>query len=104
MDWNRDKVLRKGGEWLAAHFSVEENPVRGSRHHYYYLYALERAGMLYGTEKFGGHAWYALGARYLLGAQERDGSWGGTVDTCFAILFLRRATRPLVATKSAFAK
>ena len=38
----------------------------------------------------------------LLDAQEADGSWGfksdidsPVWDTCFAILFLRRATRPL---------
>ena len=36
-------------------------------------------------------------------SQGADGKWGdGTIDTCFAILFLKRATRSLgVATHSA---
>jgi hypothetical protein len=45
------------------------------------------------------HDWYARGARAILGAQQADGSWPGgqpVPDTCFAVLFLRRATRPLV--------
>ena len=54
----------------------------------------------------GTHEWYPEGAKALLASQKVDGSWGvgtvgenkvdrGTVDTCFAILFLKRATRPL---------
>jgi hypothetical protein len=74
-----------------------------------FLYGLERAAMLFGTEKIGEHFWYAEGAKALLEAQAEDGSWGKdtpdwfnrTWDTCFSILFLRRATRPLVATESA---
>ena len=75
------------------------------RQHFYYLYALERAGILYGTEHFGGRAWYAEGAKFLLETQKPDGSWREsdyagvapeTWDTCFAILFLRRATKPLI--------
>jgi hypothetical protein len=53
--------------------------------------------MLYGTETMGRHEWYAEGAAYLLKEQQVDGSWKpkdgtGAVDTCFAILFLKRAT------------
>jgi len=68
---------------------------------YYYLYALERAGIFVGTETLGAHEWYAEGAQYLLAQQKDDGSWlskgadHAIWDTCFAILFLRRATRPL---------
>jgi len=56
--------------------------------------------MLYGTDWIGKHNWYRDGAEFFLKAQRGDGSWageGGTAvwDTCFAILFLRRATRPL---------
>ena len=71
---------------------------------YYYLYAVERLGMLYDTGKIGGHLWYPEGAKVLLDAQKPDGSWDASLpktptwDTCFAILFLKRATRPLVAT------
>ena len=77
--------------------------------HYYYLYALERAAILYGTETLGRHVWYVEGANWLLDGQKPDGSWdvgdrqwapwNPVWDTCFAILFLKRATRPLVASE-----
>ncbi len=112
-DWKKDKGVDRGAKWLGDHFTVtenaKENPAQegfGASFHYYYLYALERAGDLSGTEKFGGHAWYLEGARYLLDHQNPDGSWkddteekgGKVVDTCFAILFLSRAT-PTISTK-----
>jgi hypothetical protein len=107
--WKKDENVLSGMSWLAAHFSVTENPLKKEHWHYYYLYGLERAGMLYDTDKIGAQLWYPVGANYLLGAQQADGSWGGldkrekggaAWDTCFAILFLKRATRRLdVATE-----
>ncbi len=111
-DWKKDICVRAGMAWLAQHFSVTENlgPTQHGGNpknfYHYYLYALERAGLLYGTEKIGSHLWYAEGAKVLLAEQKPDGKWEGsqwsnpTWDTCFAILFLKRATRPLVATES----
>ena len=100
-DWKREPSAVGSAAWMGAAFEVTVNPPkRGSFHHYYYLYALERAGILYKTKRFGSHDWYAEGAAYLLKAQNPDGSWPGTTNTCFAILFLKRATRPLVATPS----
>jgi len=107
-DWRKDKDVLAGLQWITKRFSVTEN-VGPPEHadgnvnwmYYYYLYALERAGILYGTEKFGEHEWYPEGANVLLDAQKPNGAWtskehGNAVwDTCFAILFLRRATRPL---------
>jgi hypothetical protein len=63
---------------------------------YYFLWSLERAAVAYDVEKFGKTDWYDWGADILLANQGRDGSWsnGGFVgppDTCFALLFLRRA-------------
>ena len=60
--------------------------------------------MLYDTALIGNHDWYLDGARVILAAQKPDGSCAEsgpatmrpTWDTCFAILFLKRATRPLV--------
>ncbi|MFK7740079.1 MAG: hypothetical protein AB8H80_07115 [Planctomycetota bacterium] len=77
--------------WLEVHFSVTENPNHGRGNHLYYLYGLERIGSLLQTELVGPHRWYVEGARHLVGSQ-RDGAWGGVNDTCFALLFLRRAT------------
>jgi hypothetical protein len=97
VDWKKDEAAVAGVLWLRDNFSVADNPQRGRQHHYYFLYALERAGRIYGIEKLGKHDWYHEGAGYLLDSQGEDGSWGNPVDTCFALLFLRRATRPLIA-------
>ena len=92
------KAMRDGLAWLGEHFSVTENPGWG-RFHYYYLYGLERAAVVAEVIYVGKHRWYAEGARLLVGAQERDGSWKtterggeGVVDPCFALLFLVRST------------
>ena len=103
-EWKQDRAVQDGMTWLAKNFSVTANP--GTPEHgggkpdymyFYYMYGLERAGMLYGTGKMGDHDWYKEGERALLAVQRLDGSWqGGSVrDTCFAILFLKRATAVL---------
>ena len=111
IDWKKDPAVASGLAWLTQHYSVTENvgppqerPAGTAEFYYYYLYALERAGILAGTETLGGHKWYLEGAKILVEAQSADGSWvhGGdwnkpSWNTCFAILFLKRATRPLVA-------
>jgi len=58
--------------------------------------------MLYGTEKFGDHDWYLEGAKSIVRSQKDDGSWGSNandekneIQTCFAILFLKKATRAI---------
>lgn len=91
---SRDSI-RDGLAWMQKHFTVTENPhhPRGA-HHLYYLYGLERMGMLTGTRWVGEHDWYREGADLLLARQDaaRRG-WGSNVDTSFAMLFLKRATR-----------
>ncbi len=85
---------RKAGlDWLATHFSVTKNP-NGGGHHFYYLYGLERMAAFAGLAKVGEHDWYAEGANHLIGRQLNDGSWSGSsaTQTCFAVLFLARAT------------
>lgn len=101
-DWREDKDILEGLQWMNKHWSVTENPEFGSKHYYYYMYGMERVGMLFDTEVIGSHKWYREGAEQLLKDQKDDGSWGAevvkarnVVDTCFAILFLRRATRRL---------
>ena len=108
-DWRKDRDVQEGLAWLSKNFSVAWNPglyehakAENSGHQlYYYLYALERAAILYGTEQIGKRDWYAEGSKALVGAQRADGTWaskeGGNEvwDTCFAVLFLRKATRAL---------
>jgi hypothetical protein len=110
-DRKTDASIRKGLAWIEKNYSITENigPCENSEgkpgaYLLYYLYALERMGILCETEKIGPHEWYPEGARMLLAAQNADGSWKVTQcpwvdpttwDTSFAILFLRRATRPL---------
>jgi hypothetical protein len=109
-DWKKNRELAQAIEWMSKNFSVAFNPgpyehagfeLNTSHQFYYYMYALERAGILYGTDRFGAQDWYAKGSRALLENQHLDGSWAGkdggneTNDTCFAILFLRKATRAL---------
>jgi hypothetical protein len=102
-DWKKDPVVKNGLTWLGKNFAIVDNPGRGKDWLLYYLYGIERAGVLYGTDKIGDHDWYVEGAKYLLDAQQGDGAWkvsgheNATWDTCFAILFLKKATKPLVA-------
>jgi hypothetical protein len=88
-----------GLHWLRAQWSVTQNPGSPESWLYYYLYGLERVGSLLDRQVFCGHAWYLEGARAIVERQARNGSWaqrgyGDEPDTCFAILFLERATSP----------
>ena len=91
---NRNKTddrIEAALRWLAQRFTVTRNPNGG--HDYYYLYGLERIGALTKREQFGPHWWYIMGAKHLLATQDKtDGNWGSVNDTCFSLLFLRRAT------------
>ncbi len=65
----------------------------------YFLWSLERVGVIYGLETIGKHDWYTWGSDALVDSQNDNGSWagqhypGGTeeLSTCFALLFLSRA-------------
>ena len=76
----------------------------GVGYHYYYLYGIERVGALSGRKEIGGKAWYPRGATFLVRNQQGDGKWVDTtcmnpkdvLGTCFALLFLKKATPPAV--------
>jgi hypothetical protein len=101
--FTNDPTVTKGVDWIGRNFSVNKNPNKTGFGFLYYLYGLERAGILFGSEKFGTHEWYPEGANMLLDSQRGDGAWitqdvfclRGIPDTCFAVLFLRRGTPPL---------
>jgi hypothetical protein len=58
---------------------------------YYDLYSLERAMMISKTEKLADRDWYRDGALFILANQALAGEWIDTTDTCFALLFLKKA-------------
>ena len=107
-DWKSDAKVKKGLDWLGSHLSYTQNPGGGAMWHYYYLYGLERVGQISGMKEIGGKDWYKGGAEWLIDNQKDDGHWeepsakptydalaDDVVNTCFAILFLRRATPEL---------
>jgi len=103
IDFRKDSAVLDGIAWLGKNFLVTNNPGRPDWFHYYYLYGLERAGMLSDNTRMGAHDWYLEGANLLLEQQQANGSWGveppkyhlPTWSTCFAVLFLKQATRRL---------
>lgn len=97
-----DQAIRDAVMWVERHWSMKGNPRSGS-YFYYYLYGLERVGDLQGTLKIGDHYWYNEGAEVLVKDQRENGAWQrpdthfpqDVLNTCFALLFLDRATPPI---------
>lgn len=97
--------IADGLMWLALHWTTEHNPTAAatSSYHILYLYGIERIGDYMGKPRLGGRDWFAEGAAWLLKHQTRDGKWDrpdvhrpyALLNTCFALLFLSHATRPL---------
>jgi hypothetical protein len=89
--------------WIYSRYTVRKAPNSRTLHYLYYLYALERAGILNRIRAYDKKDWYTDGAFVLLRLQRGDGCWdaglGPIIDTSFALLFLKRAVVP-VATKS----
>jgi len=97
--------------WLSKNFSVRSNPGDDPRPRnflLYYLYGLERSGRLTHQRFIGQHDWYREGAEWLIKEQDDlSGFWKGAglgendpqVGTCFALLFLSKGRRPVVAAK-----
>jgi hypothetical protein len=101
-DLSRDPAVRAGFAYLAGGVGQPLGP-RGrimpktqgyTQTGYYYLWSLERVGVGYNLRVIGNKDWYAWGAAILVASQESDGFWqheyGYVVDTCFALLFLKR--------------
>jgi hypothetical protein len=103
----RDAAVERGLAALGRALAGEEPAGKGGKNRvlagrglgnrdFYFLWSLERVGVVFGLEKIGGIDWYQLGADELVAAQRANGSWGkgaggGVVDTSFAVLFLSRS-------------
>jgi hypothetical protein len=95
-----EKGLRRLAEFIGQPLGVQRRG-RGPRPgiNPYFLWTVERVGVLYNLRHFADKDWYHWGAELLVDAQGGDGSWmvGGyhaavaTTDTSFALLFLKRA-------------
>jgi hypothetical protein len=62
----------------------------------YFLWSMERVGVIYGVDKIGGFDWYDIGSTALVRSQGNDGNWAlgsysAEVNTSFAVLFLCRS-------------
>ena len=99
-----DRAVEAGFAWIAKNFSVRLNPgfaERADNHWFYWLYCLERCCELQGVARLHGRDWYYEGGLQLLAAQKGSGSFrsghASTLQldsTCFAILFLAKASTP----------
>ncbi len=101
-DPSKDKVVigafRLLGAWVDALAQLDRPPRVNERSgkFYYFLWSLERVCVAYGVDKIGKTDWYDWGADVLLANQGPDGGWSNGLypngpDTCFALLFLKRA-------------
>jgi len=89
--------IRAAEAWMEAKFDAAHQAFGSNgwtpSYEYEYLWAVERWCGLTGRTKLGAHDWYREGAAYLLGEQGIGGDWNESLeDSCFALLFLRRAT------------
>ena len=88
-----------GYAWLAKHFTVRGNPpdsASWTSWHFYYLYGVERSCELRQIARLQERDWYFEGALELMAFQQVTGAFGSIQDTCFAILFLKKAALPAI--------
>jgi hypothetical protein len=93
---NLRAAIKSGFAWLAANYDVRRNPGAEQSWRLYYLYGLERVCELNQIAYIQDKDWYFDGATLLLEEQQPNGRWGGEVETCFAILFLKKAALPVL--------
>jgi hypothetical protein len=102
----QDKQVEAGLKYV-GNFIAAAGAQRGGRgfeanglsNNLYFMWSLERVGMVYGLTTIGKIDWYEWGANILVDIQQADGSWrsdgfhSGSSEnsTAFALLFLSRA-------------
>jgi hypothetical protein len=101
-----DPAIEKGFQFLARYIGkplgTKRPRARNSQINLYFLWTVERCGVLFNRREIASKDWYRWGEELLLDHQNADGSWttGGyfaspqetpITDTCFALLFLKRA-------------
>jgi hypothetical protein len=94
-----DPQIEKALHYLAKRIGKPSTDKKPRQEDLYFLWSLERVGVLYGLRDIDGKDWYAWGTSLLQAHQSKEGNWqngryhGSTpiLDTCFALLFLQRA-------------
>ena len=96
-DLSQDPQIRRGFDVLAKVMESKKNTHEGKRDNFlYYLFSMERVAVVFNLKKIGPTDWYDWGVQALLELQNEEGSWpgefgSGSADTCFALLFLKKA-------------
>ncbi len=94
------KPIKPALRWFDKNFSAGQNPGRGGRHYYYYLYNVERIGATSGRKYFGKHDWYKGIATNLLRRQNAAGKWGREFhEHCYATIFMAKARAQVLINK-----
>lgn len=88
-----DVRMELGLDFLGKFLNISE---KRHTYFYYYLYALERIGVLVGQKYIGGRDWFREGAAILVKRQNAYGNWDGDEPyaTEFALLFLGKGGAP----------
>jgi hypothetical protein len=90
-------AIERGIEWIAQHYTLKENPNRELAWYYFWLYALERAGVTSGRRTFGDHDWFREGTALLARGQRGDGRWTDRLyHDALCLLFLAKGFKPLL--------
>jgi len=90
-------TIERGIEWIAQNYTLKENPNRELAWYYFWLYALERAGVTSGRRTFGDHDWFREGTALLVRGQRGDGRWTDRLyHDALCLLFLAKGFKPLV--------
>jgi hypothetical protein len=95
----QDQAITRGLKALGGFLEHPTGRPRKGPLNAYFLWAVERVGVLYDLKTIGNKDWYRWGVEALLPSQAGDGSWSGNgyhgsstaLDTSMALLFLKRA-------------
>ncbi len=97
------QAIYDGCAWLDSNWLTWGNPgkVKENPYFIYHMYCCERAFDLIGNNLLGKHSWYTDFAGELVTRQDEKGFWNSettlkpkeVLDTCFALLVLKRSTK-----------
>lgn len=91
-----DPIIQAGLNFVGAHLAkMVADGLQRVQLDYYFIWSVERVGVTYSLTTMAGQKWHELGATILILHQLPDGTWsnnyGPLVDTCFALMFLKKA-------------